>query len=185
MWEASLQEKGEVMKDYKNYLKEYLITAVNTILMYFFAGSYYEIVGWALVLLSSLAVLFFKENKIGRHIILWQIKEYPPQILNSAESNNAVLLSVAFLMLSMKIGAALAVFVEAGTVVIFMLVFLIAWGWFFEGSKSGMTIGAAYGMSKFAVKIYLFLDSWADRIAMFIVKVEFRILKIDYLLQEE
>lgn len=76
-------------------------------------------------------------------------------------------------------GAAIALIIEGAAVIIIAFCILLASGWLFLGRESGMSVGLAYLISKLVMKIYLFCNSLADKLAMAVVRVEFSVLKIE------
>lgn len=63
-------------------------------------------------------------------------------------------MSVACLTLSLKIGAAIAIFVETSAVILVAFCILLAFGYLFDGSASGMTIGLSYNIARLVIKIF-------------------------------
>lgn len=159
--------------------KKIIILIINYILTLFFAGGYYPAVGVVLCIASVMFSLLDKGTVIGEYIVLSQIRSWNPGDLVEAKDKRPVLLSISFLTLSMKIGAAIAVFVEVSAVLLLAFCILIASGYLFEGRKSGMSIGGAWAISKLVVKVYLFFTSLVDKLADLIVKIEFALLKVE------
>lgn len=157
----------------------YIVITINIILTVFFAGSYLIGVGLFMAILSMITICLFKENQIGYFIIQNQIKSYDKSLLLNNKEHNALLVSIAFLTLALKLGAAIALIIEGAAVIIIAFCILLASGWLFLGRESGMSVGLAYLISKLVMKIYLFCNSLADKLAMAVVRVEFSLLKIE------
>ena len=86
--------------------------------------------------------------------------------MGNEQERNSCLVSIAFLILSLKVGAGIALIVEGLAIVLVAFCILIASGWLIEGRASGMSVGLAYNISKLVMKIYLFLNSLVDKLAM-------------------
>lgn len=130
-------------------------------------------------LMSILLTLSLRKSKYCYKVLNLLVINWENSELIGAESGNMILLSAAFLIGSIKIGAAITLFVEVSAILFLALAILLATGFWFDGYKSGMTISGAYYISKFAVKIFQFLNSLFDKIMELIVKIEFMILGID------
>ena len=158
---------------------KYVVIGINLLLTFFFAGGYYAIVGILLVILSTIVAAFLPTSEVGHFIIRSQIKSYNEELLGNEQERNSCLVSIAFLILSLKVGAGIALIVEGLAIVLVAFCILIASGWLIEGRASGMSVGLAYNISKLVMKVYLFLNSLVDKLAMQIVKIEFQILEIE------
>lgn len=157
----------------------YFLLILNWILTGFFAGGYYPVVGIILSMLSIAFCLCDKGSGMGRFIIGSQIKKWKPEDIIENKERYSVLMSIAFLTLAMKIGAAIAAVIEFSAAVLIALAVLIASGYLFEGSNSGMTIGGAWAIGKLVVKLYIFLNSLVDKMAGVLVKIEFSVLGVE------
>lgn len=155
---------------------KFIFLVMNFGLILFFTGNFYLMLGVICTVLSIIITLLFRNNFVGYYIISSQIKNYKDKI---GKENRVLLLSIAFLVLSMKLSAAIAIVVEISGILLIALAILIASGYIIEGRQSGMSIGLAYYLSKAVVKIYLLLSSLIDKIVELIVKFEFYILKIE------
>lgn len=158
---------------------KYVVIVINLALTVFFAGSYYILIGILMALLSGIVAIFMSNNGVGNWIIKTQIKSYDTELLSEQRGYNSILVSIAFLVLSMKIGAGIALFIEGAAVILVAICILIASGWLFLGRASGMSAGLAYNISKLVIKAYLFFNSLVDKLAMLIVKLELCVLKIE------
>lgn len=152
---------------------------LNMIATFFFAGVYYPIIGIVISVCSIISCLFFAENKWMHCFVKAVIKTHNINILFQKGYANRLLVSIAFLACSMKIGILVALFVETGAVVVGMLLVLIVSGYLFEGRSSGMTISGAWNISKIIIKVYLFLTSWIDKIFELLIKLEYTVLNIE------
>jgi len=158
---------------------KYIAIIANIGLSVFFAGSYYYFVGLIMGMLCILSFIF-KDTVVGDLIIKSQIHNYNRFLLGDEKEDKLILLTIAFLVLSMKVGAIIALVVEGLVILIVAFCILLAFGWFFDGVQSGVSPGIAYAISRIIVKIYLFLNSAVSKIAEWIVKLEFSILGIEY-----
>lgn len=145
---------------------------------YFFAGGYYPIVGVGLCCCSAVSCIFLSEKPIMHYFIRKVIKSHDIDKYFEKGNANMILVSIAYLACAIKIGIGIAVFVEAGAALLVALSILIAFGYFFEGRSSGMSISGAWGIAKLVTKIYLFLTSWVSKIFEWVIKAEYAILKI-------
>ena len=91
-----------------------------------------------------------------------------------------MLLSAALLSVDIKICAVIGVAIEGFAVVLIAFAILIAFGYFFEGPRSGMTIGLAYQIGKMIVKVASFFYSIWEKIMIAVAKMEFSILRIEF-----
>lgn len=156
-----------------------IVLLLNFGLTFFFSGSIYYFVGIFYTLISILLTLCLRKSKYCYKVLNLLVINWENSELIGAESGNMILLSAAFLIGSIKIGAAITLFVEVSAILFLALAILLATGFWFDGYKSGMTISGAYYISKFAVKIFQFFNSLFDKIMELIVKIEFMILGID------
>lgn len=161
----------------------FIVLMINFVLMYLFSGSIYFWVGIIYTIISIVLTLTLKNSQYSKVIIKLMVKSWNEDVLQNKEDENMILLSVAFLIGSMKIGAAIAIFVEVSAILFIALAILIATGFFVEGYGSGMTLGGAYNLGKWILKIgqflFLFLDKVMGWIMDLIVKIEFSILRIE------
>lgn len=162
----------------KNVLK-YIVIGINIMLTMFFAGSYYAGVGIIMGVISIIMSCFLKENKVAYCIIKSQIKKYDLNILSDRKEHNSLLVSIAFLIMAVKIGAAIAMIVEGAAIILLAFCILLVSGWLLMGSSSGMSVGSAYNISRVVMKIYLLCNSLIEKLALLIVKMEFLLLKIE------
>lgn len=156
-----------------------IVLLLNFGLTYFFSGSIYYFVGFFYTAMSILLTILLRKSNYCNKVIDLLVRNWENSELIGEEGGNMIMLSVAFLIGSIKIGAAIALFVEVSAILFFTLAILLATGFWFDGYKSGITISGAYYISKFTVKIFQFFNSLFDRIMELVVKIEFMVLGID------
>lgn len=156
-----------------------IVLLINFGLTFFFSGSIYYFIGLFYTLLSILLTFSLRKSTYCYKVINLLVVNWENCELIGKEGGNMILLSVAFLIGSIKIGTAIALFVEVSAILFLALAILLATGFWFDGYKSGMTISGAYYISKFAVKIFQFVNSLFDKIMELVVKIEFMVLGID------
>ena len=159
-----------------------VVIIINLVLTYIFVGgflpTYGTIVGIIYIVISICGICYYRKKKsiplkfINRFLVSTGDGVYDIQ-------KNEIMVSAAFLALGMKIGTVFALLVSVGMVIVIALCILIATGFFIEGRKSGMTISGALGIAKVVVWIYEKINGLYEFIARQIVKIEFKILKID------
>lgn len=155
------------------------VLTLNFLLIYVFSGLIYNFVGIIYTALSIILTFLLRNTKYCYNVINILVRNWRKSEIIGDSNGNAIMLSAAFLIGSMKIGAAICTFVGFGAVIFLALAFLLACGFLFEGYKSGATISGAYYLAKILVKIYQFLNSAFDKIMELIVKIEFKALKIE------
>lgn len=158
---------------------KYVLIIINIGLTMFFAGGYYIVIGVVLAALSAIICISCKNNNVGYFLICSQIKKYDRKLLCDREERNSLLITIAMLILAMKIGVGVALIIEGGAVIVLAFCILLASGWLIEGKESGMSVGVAYYIAKIIMKIYLYCTSLVDMVAKAMVKIEFYILKIE------
>ena len=156
-----------------------IVLLMNFGLTFFFSGSIYYSIGLFYTLLSILLTFSLRKSTYCYKVINLLVRNWESSELIGEEGGNMILLSVAFLIGSIKIGTAIALYVEVSAILFLDLAILLATGFWFDGYKSGMTISGAYYISKFAVKIFQFVNSLFDKIMELVVKIEFMVLGID------
>lgn len=156
-----------------------IVLLLNFGLTYFFTGSVYYFVGVFYTAISILLTLSLRKSKNCYKVINLLVWNWQNSELIGEENGNMILLSVAFLIGAIKVGAAIALFVEVSAILILALIILLATGFWFDGYKSGMTVSGAYYISKFTIKIFQFFNSLFDKIMELVVKIEFMILRVD------
>lgn len=156
-----------------------IVLVANFVLIFLFSGLIFPIVGIIYTILSVIITFVAKDKKYCRLIISKLVKSWDISGIVDKEDENVLLLSIAFLIGSMKIGAAIGIFIEVSTVLFIALAILLAFGFLFEGYNSGMTVSGAYYIAKIVVKIYQFFNSLSDKIMELIVKIEFCALGIE------
>lgn len=155
-----------------------ILLVINFSLIYFFTGAVYPIFGLCFTMISIIVSIVARDKKYCRKIISKFIRNWNLDGIEDEKDQNIILLSIAFLIEAIKVGAAIGIFVEVSAILLLALCILLASGFIIEGYSSGMTIGFAYNIAKIAVKVYQFFNSLTDRLMGFIVKVEFSALGI-------
>ncbi len=156
-----------------------IVLVMNFVLIYLFSGSIFVFIGIVYTALSILLTLLIKKECYNKFIINLFVKNWNKNLLYNKRSENIIILSVAFLIGAMKIGAAIGIIVEVSIVLFIALAILIASGFIIEGYSSGMTLSGAYYIAKIVVKVYQLLEIVSDKIMDLIVKIEFSILGIE------
>lgn len=156
----------------------YFIIILNVLLGFLITSAFYPIVGVVVLIFCVLMLTIGCNNSIGDFFIRIQMKYWGNNINEIVLNEKRLLLSVACLALSLKIGAAITIFVETGATIFLAFCILLAWGYFFDGSKSGMTIGLSYNIARLAIKIFSLVSIGFDKIAEWIAKIELSILNI-------
>lgn len=156
-----------------------IVLLLNFGLTYFFSGSIYYFVGILYTAISMVLTFSLRNSKYCYKVIDIFVRNWKNSEIIGEENRNTILLSVAFLIGAMKIGAAIAVFVEVSAILLLALIILLASGFWFDGYKSGMTISGAYYISKITIKIFQLFNSLFDKIMELIVKIEFMVLGIN------
>lgn len=151
---------------------------INCGLIWFFTCSFYPFIGLAYTILSLAGTLYFCNREFGKCIINKELRFIDNRYVYSNEAN-IILLSAAFLSLGIKLGAAIALFVYTGATLLLTFCILLAMGYFFEGTQSGITVGLAYSIAKLCFKLYQLLDWIPDKIAELLVWIEFKLLGIE------
>lgn len=158
----------------------YLIIVINVLLGAAVMSAYYPAAGIAYVAFCGLMLTVGYNTALGSFLIRTQMKKWGNRVDEIVYSEKRLLTSIACLTLSLKLGAAVALLVETGAALMIAFCILMAFGYFFEGAASGMTVGLSWGIARFAVKIFTWLSIGFDKIAEWIAKAELSILKIDY-----
>ena len=156
-----------------------IVFVINLGLIYFFSGSIYPVVGILYTTLALILTITLSDTKYCYGIINVLVRNWRKSKIIGDRNGNSIMLSAAFLIGAMKIGAVTAMFVEFGAIVILALAILIASGFLFDGYKSGMTISGAFFIAKILIKIANFFYSIFDKIMELVVKIEFKILGIE------
>lgn len=155
------------------------ILTLNFLLIYVFSGLIYNFIGIVYTALSIILTFSLRNTKYCYNVINVLVKNWRKSEIIGDANGNTIMLSAAFLIGAMKIGAVIGTFVGFGATVLLVLAFLLACGFFFEGHTSGASISGVYYIAKIFVKIYQFLNSAFDKIMELIVKIEFKVLKIE------
>ena len=157
----------------------WIVLILNFGLIYFFSGSVYSFVGIIYTALSVILTIALRNTRCCYGIMNVLFRNWRECGIVGDKNGNAIMLSPAFLIGSMKIGAAIAIFVQFGAIAILALSILIASGFLFDENKSGMTISGAWFIAKILIKITYFFYSIFDKIMELVVKIEFKILGIE------
>ena len=148
------------------------VIIINLVLTYVFTGGFLPeigpIVGVVYVAISAFGIYYLRDKEAGLKFVNRHLIPLDDGMHDIEEQE--ILISAAFLALGMKIGTAL------GLAVTFRLV---ASGFLIEGRKSGMTLSGAWSIAKGIIWIYNKLNGIYEFIAQQIVKLEFKILKVD------
>lgn len=156
----------------------YFIIILNVLLGVLITSAFYPIVGIIVLIFCVLMLTIGYNNTIGESFIRTQMKYWGNDINEIVFSEKRLLLSVACLTLSLKIGAAIAIFVETSAVILVAFCIILAFGYLFDGSASGMTIGLSYNIARLVIKIFSLVSIGFDKIAEWIAKIELSILNI-------
>lgn len=105
---------------------------LNFGLVYFFSGSVYYFVGIFYTFIAILLTLLLRKSKQCYALINVFVKNWGNSELIGEENGNMILLSVAFLIGAIKIGAAIALFVEVSAILFLVLAILLATGFWFD-----------------------------------------------------
>lgn len=159
-----------------------IIITLNTIGVFFFTGMDFPIFGIALSILSILCSIFFSEY-VWMHVFATTvIRSHNIGKYFSKGNANRIVISVAFLLLAVKIGVLIKTGIYLVALLLVTVAILLASGFFFEGRSSGMSITGAYNISKILLKIYSFIEpviKWCDTLFEWIIKGEYKILGIE------
>lgn len=157
----------------------YFIIALNILLGIVITSAFYPAVGIVVLIFSGLMLTIGCNTTIGTFFIRTQMKNWGDKVNEIVFSEKRLLMSVACLIFSLKVGSAIAIFVETGAVVLLAFCILLAFGYFFEGAVSGMSIGLSYNIARLTIKIFSVVSIGFDKIAEWIAKAELHFLNID------
>lgn len=160
----------------------FFMIVFNTLIIYAFSGLVYSFIGipyTALSLILTLLTLIFGKSEFYYFIIGLVLKKWKESKVLEVEGGEALLLSCAFLIGVMKIGAAIGVFVLTGATILIAFTILLVSGYFFEGKASGMTATGAYLIARIAAKITWFLTSIFDNLMEMLIKLQMKLLGIE------
>lgn len=101
----------------------YFIIILNVLLGVLITSAFYPIVGIIVLIFCVLMLTIGYNNTIGESFIRTQMKYWGNDINEIVFSKKRLLLSVACLTLSLKIGAAIAIFVETSAVILVAFVY--------------------------------------------------------------
>ena len=133
--------------------------------------------------------LIFPESKLAAFIVkrnlFWADKSHIREDLYiSSKQEKRALLSLALLALNMKVAALVALAIIQLGVAILTFCILLACGFFFEGSASGITGGTAYNISKIAFRILTPIVTPAEtaltHIFQYIGRREFKAMGLEF-----
>lgn len=158
----------------------WVIIGFNLILSYIFMSGFLPqigvITGITYVIISVIGILYLRKENRWVKFVNSQIK--PANGKSEEVYEIELIISVAFLVLGMKIGTVLGLIVTFGLVVTLTLCILLASGYIIEGRKSGMTIRTAWNSAKVIIWIFNKISGIYEFIAEKIAKIEFDILKV-------
>lgn len=158
----------------------YFIIILNIALGMILTSAAYPVVGLVMLIFYGLMLSVGCSTAIGPLFIKSQMKHWGNKVDEIIFSNKRLLMSVACLTFSLKISIAIAIFIEAGAVLLLFFAFFIALGYFYEPPRSVQPIKGIYALAVLIVKIASFLSIGFDRVAEWITKLELRILNINY-----
>lgn len=156
-----------------------VILIVNFALIYFFTSAGWTTVGIICTILSVVGYLCFREKDISLTIINRQLISTVKNRTITNQDEKDILLSLAFLVIAMKIATGIALYVEGGAIILLGFTILLASGWLFEGRNSGMSVFGAFSIAKLLVKVFSVLTSLYDWIAEKLVRLEFSIYNVE------
>ncbi len=156
-----------------------IIAAINIILGIIITSSSYSEVGIVFGTFAIVLTFVLYNTVLGTRVVKSQMKNLKDNMSIMSETNKKILVSVACLSIAVQIGAAITLFVTTGATIMFAFALLLACGYFFEGTKSGMTIWGSYGIAKLVIKLFCFLQVTLDRIAEWLAKLELSLFDIE------
>ncbi len=156
----------------------YFIIALNISLGIVITSAFYPVVGIVVLVFSLLMLTIGCNTTIVTFFFRTQMKNWGDKVSKIVFSEKRLLMSVACLTFSLKVGAAIALFVETGAVVLLAFCILLVFGYFFEGAASSMSIGLSYNIARLVIKIFSLVSIGFDKIAEWIAKAELRFLNI-------
>lgn len=156
----------------------YFIIALNISLGIVITSAFYPVVGIVVLVFSLLMLTIGCNTTIGTFFFRTQMKNWGDKVSKIVFSEKRLLMSVACLTFSLKVGAAIALFVETGAVVLLAFCILLVFGYFFEGAANSMSIGLSYNIARLVIKIFSLVSIGFDKIAEWIAKAELRFLNI-------
>lgn len=154
-----------------------LAIVLNTLLSVAMTSAFYPVVGLAVFVIEGVFLTLGRNSRIAASFLHHQMRNWKKHQITFKE--RWLLMSVACLTCSMKIAAAIAIFVETGAALLLAFCLLLACGYFVEGAESGMTPVLSVRLARSAIKAFLFLSVGIDKIAEWTVKAELRILHIE------
>lgn len=157
----------------------YFTILLNILLGTVITSAFYPVIGIVVLVFSGLMLTIGCNTTLGAFFIRIQVKKWGDKVSEIVFSEKRLLMSVACLTFSLKVGAAIAIFVETGAVVLFAFCILLAFGYFFEGAASGMSIGLSYNIARLVIKIFSLVSIGFDKIAEWIAKAELHFLNIE------
>lgn len=158
----------------------YFLLVLNCLLSVAITAAFFPYVGVGVLIFTIFMLTIGCHTAVGDFFLKTQMKTWGENVKQIVFRTKRVLMSVACLTFSLKVGTAIALFVETGAALMIAFCILFAFGYLFEGPGSGMTIGMSYGIARLVVKLFSLITVGFDKIAEWIAKIELRILKIDY-----
>lgn len=162
----------------------YIVCIVfNILLTGFLSGLFYRELGAIVALVGILGVVFFPMGRVGNgmaNVVVQHnldLNEY--EYVNQNQEGKRLLISVSFVTVSLKVLAFFGLLVEVGSAAAIALAILLACGFFFEGSRSGMNVSSAFIIGRAITKIYNVLNSVSEIVARVLFKLELMILGIE------
>lgn len=155
------------------------IIIINAALSTLVTSVYYPIIGVFMLVFSVFMQLLGINSVLGNLFVATQMRQWGDKVSDVVYTEKRLLVSVSCLTFSLKVGVAVALFVETSAIIIVAFVILLVFGYFFEGSASGMTIGLGYNIAHMAIKLFSSLSIGFEKIAEWIAKIELHILNID------
>lgn len=152
---------------------------VNFTLIAILTGSTFLGIGIVYTALSIAVTYFAKDKEYCKLVISKLVRSWDTSMIENKTDENALLLSIAFLVGAIKIGAAIGIIIEVSAILFIALAILIASGFLIEGYESGVTLSGAYYISKIVVKIYQYFNSFTDKVMQLVINIEFGVLKIE------
>lgn len=159
----------------------YFVVFLNLLLGIAITSPFYPFVGVVFAVFSSIMVEFVSNTSVGMYFIRKQTQNWGNNVADIVFKEKKLLMSVVCLTLALKIGAAIALFVEIGAAVFIAFSLLLIFGYFFNGPLSILSgmINSWY-IARFILKIFSLLSIGFDKIAEWIAKGELALLNIKY-----
>lgn len=160
-------------------IKKTFILVLNFGLIYYFTSQGWVTFGVICTMISVVGYFCFREKEIGLKFINSQLVSTVKNYQIKDQDEKDIILTIAFITVAMKIWTAIALYIEIGAIILLTFALILASGYLFDRRGLEGFPYLAYLISKTMVKIFNFLTSLYDRIAEFVVKVEFAVYKLD------